>query len=65
MVTFIVDSTFKYFHETNMNHWFLGVTQKRELGVAFNVMENIKRFFKKFYCFILLSFIFIIKICYS
>ena len=30
------DSAFLYFHETNINQWFLGVTQKYELRVSFN-----------------------------
>ena len=31
------DSAFWYFHETNINQWFLGVTQKYELFVCFKI----------------------------
>ena len=35
------DSAFSYFHETNINRWFWGITQKYELRVSFNFASYI------------------------
>ena len=37
---FFVTVLFNYFHETNINRWFLGVTQKYELRVSFKLSRN-------------------------
>ena len=37
---FFLWQRFLIFYDTNINHWFLGVTQKNELRVSFNVFKR-------------------------
>ena len=43
---FFVTVLFNYFHETNINRRFLGVTQKYELRVSFKLVEVFNVLFK-------------------
>ena len=61
-ITFFCDSALWYFHETNINRWFLGLTQNCELCVSFKLwwtQSNVNEFERKI---LLLSFCFFFQV---
>ena len=52
---FFVTVLFNYFHETNINRRFLGVTQKYELRVSFNIYFHRECRKASFICYFIVS----------